>query len=364
MACFGFRVFLLRAASAVAVVCLAAPVLAATGAGAQAEAAPQPPREAVAARDQLIANQENLLNAYRCIFNADIDAVPGGCPNPATVSPGPVPENPTPKDIAVRDGLIQDQEALLNAYRCQFDIDTQLGPGGCASGPDGDDANTSVGPEPEPQEVHTEAAVSAAEAEIADLVNNLRKSLGLDALAYYPEVAAVARRWSQTMAAEGNLVHNPRFSEQYPDGSESGGENISWQSRFTTLSEAVQSAFDGLVASPGHYANMTNPQFTHLGVGIAVDQGGGFWVTQNFARYPGGTRDPVILDAPEGEFTAIAAGNEHSCALGADGAVACWGDFQGSLAAPAGVYTAIAADDHYSCALGTGGAVTCWTWRL
>ena len=84
-------------------------------------------------RDQLIANQENLLNTYRCLFGVDTDVVPGGCPNPDVIEPGPAPANPTQNDIDVRDGLIQNQEALLNVYRCQFDVDTQLVPGGCAS---------------------------------------------------------------------------------------------------------------------------------------------------------------------------------------------------------------------------------------
>ena len=37
-------------------------------------------------------------------------------------------------DIAVRDGLIASQEALLNAYRCRFEIDTPLVPRGCFGG--------------------------------------------------------------------------------------------------------------------------------------------------------------------------------------------------------------------------------------
>ena len=88
----------------------------------------------VEARDQLIANQENLLNTYRCLFKVDTEVVPGGCPNPDTVTPGVSPANPTPQDIEVRDGLIQNQEALLNVYRCRFDVDTQIVPGGCIDG--------------------------------------------------------------------------------------------------------------------------------------------------------------------------------------------------------------------------------------
>lgn len=88
--------------------------------------------EDVRQRDQLIANQENLLNTYRCLFEVDVDVVPGECPNPDTVSPGVAPENPTQQDIEVRDGLIQSQEALLNVYRCRFDVDTEIVPGGCS----------------------------------------------------------------------------------------------------------------------------------------------------------------------------------------------------------------------------------------
>lgn len=90
--------------------------------------------EEVKQRDQLIANQENLLNTYRCLFGVDTDVVPGGCANPDTVAPGVAPENPAQHDIEVRDGLIQSQEALLNVYRCRFDVDTEIVPGGCVDG--------------------------------------------------------------------------------------------------------------------------------------------------------------------------------------------------------------------------------------
>lgn len=88
--------------------------------------------EDIALRDQLIADQENLLNAYRCMFSVDVSAVRGGCDSPESVVPGSVPENPTQEDISARNGLIVAQEDLLNVYRCRFSIDTQLVPEGCA----------------------------------------------------------------------------------------------------------------------------------------------------------------------------------------------------------------------------------------
>ncbi len=85
-------------------------------------------------RDGLIAAQENLLNSYRCLFGADVDVVAGDCPNPNVVLPGAAPESPTQQNIDVRDRLILSQEALLNVYRCRFDVDTELVLGGCEYG--------------------------------------------------------------------------------------------------------------------------------------------------------------------------------------------------------------------------------------
>ncbi len=94
----------------------------------------------ISVRDQLIADQENLLNAYRCLFNTDTELVAGGCADPVIITPGPPPAQPTLQDLAVRDQLIADQEALLNVYRCQFNVDTQLVTEGCPHQPT-DDSN-------------------------------------------------------------------------------------------------------------------------------------------------------------------------------------------------------------------------------
>ncbi|MXZ86042.1 MAG: hypothetical protein F4Y28_00035 [Acidimicrobiia bacterium] len=85
-----------------------------------------------------MAAQESLLNAYRCLFGVDVQVVPGGCdgdrPADGPVQPeafhGPFAES----EIAVRDRLVAAQESLLNAYRCLFGVDVQVVPGGCDGG--------------------------------------------------------------------------------------------------------------------------------------------------------------------------------------------------------------------------------------
>ncbi len=68
-------------------------------------------------------------------------------------------------------------------------------------------------------------------------------------------------------------------------------------------------------------------------------------------------------DAPTGVFAVVSAGSLHSCTLAGDGTVACWGiNDRGQLDAPDGVYTSIAAGSSHSCAIESDGAVTCWNW--
>ena len=93
----------------------------------------------ITARDELIAAQESLLNTYRCMFGVDTQVVPGGCADGQPVSgstqPGVFQGTPTTQDVKVRDNLVASQEALLNTYRCLFNIDTQIVPGGCPDQP-------------------------------------------------------------------------------------------------------------------------------------------------------------------------------------------------------------------------------------
>ena len=66
-------------------------------------------------------------------------------------------------------------------------------------------------------------------------------------------------------------------------------------------------------------------------------------------------------DAPDGQYSAVAAGGDHSCGLRTDGTITCWGrNRDGQADAPGGQYSAVAAGSNHSCGLRTNGTITCW----
>ena len=75
------------------------------------------------------------------------------------------------------------------------------------------------------------------------------------------------------------------------------------------------------------------------------------------------------LNAPEGQFSAVAAGgtrssffgSQHSCGLRSDGTIICWGDNDsGQADPPDGEFSAVSAGARHSCGLRTDGTITCW----
>lgn len=119
------------------------------------------------------------------------------------------------------------------------------------------------------------SGVAALEAQMVALVNDVRAAAGKPALAIDASMADVARAWSATLPSSFN--HNPSVGSQIPGGWYAWGENIAYNGSM----EAAQTALEN---SSGHYANMVNGNFTHIGIGIHL-QGGLVFVTQVFAGY-------------------------------------------------------------------------------
>ncbi|RRD50947.1 CAP domain-containing protein [Arachnia propionica] len=118
---------------------------------------------------------------------------------------------------------------------------------------------------------------------ILDKVNELRSSQGLSPVTRYQELDAVAVDWSQQMAARATLEHRPNFSSHYPAGFTYAAENVAMHGGSGDMGTKM---FELWRDSPGHYANMVNPEINSIGIGLAFDSVNNAWyATQNFAAY-------------------------------------------------------------------------------
>lgn len=120
------------------------------------------------------------------------------------------------------------------------------------------------------------------EAEMLILVNRERAVKGLNPVKVDEQLAQVARKHSADMFARGYFSHytpegkNP-FNRMTDDNVIflTAGENLA-------LSQTLEMAHDGLMKSPGHRANILNPTFGRLGIGIMDGGIYGLMITQNF----------------------------------------------------------------------------------
>ncbi len=93
------------------------------------------------------------------------------------------------------------------------------------------------------------------------LINQLRASRGLGPVSPDATMTAFARSWSLTMSQSGFRHSGGPYSE-----------NIGWTSGASSSPEAAALGLHGaFVASPPHLANMTNPAWTTVGVGVHFD---------------------------------------------------------------------------------------------
>jgi uncharacterized protein YkwD len=107
-----------------------------------------------------------------------------------------------------------------------------------------------------------------------DQINLLRRTLGLPTLQVSSQLSSVATRWAQQMAAEDRLYHNPNLGSQV-SGWIRLGENVG-------VGYDVLGLMDAFIGSPGHYANLVDPHYTLLGVGVANGPNGTIYTTHDF----------------------------------------------------------------------------------
>lgn len=97
-------------------------------------------------------------------------------------------------------------------------------------------------------------------------LNEVRAAVALPGLTRTPELDAKAKAQADRMASRGTIFHSSNLASGVTEGWSSIGENVA-------LAGSVDDAQRALEASPGHYANMVNPAFNQVGIGVTVRNG-------------------------------------------------------------------------------------------
>jgi uncharacterized protein YkwD len=120
------------------------------------------------------------------------------------------------------------------------------------------------------------------ELKMLELVNQERTSRGLKPLGLDTELIPVARAHSQDMFSRGYFSHyTPEGKDPFDRMKKAGikyyaaGENLA-------LGQTLKICHEGLMKSPGHRANILNPSYGRLGVGILDGGAYGLMISQEF----------------------------------------------------------------------------------
>ncbi|OAA86904.1 SafA/ExsA family spore coat assembly protein [Clostridium ljungdahlii] len=127
--------------------------------------------------------------------------------------------------------------------------------------------------------------VKTMENQVVQLVNQARVNSGLQPFTANWELSRVARYKSQDMANKGYFDHtSPTYGSPFTMMQNFGikftaaGENIAMGQR------TAQDVMNSWMNSPGHRANILNPSFNQIGVGLAKSSNGTCYWTQQFIK--------------------------------------------------------------------------------
>jgi hypothetical protein len=132
---------------------------------------------------------------------------------------------------------------------------------------------------------------AADEARFVTLLNQTRAKGGLPPLTVDGQLTSLARDWAQHMA-DGGCGDGKRICHADPI---SAGLDAPWRKLGENVGVGpnVDAVMDAFIKSGGHYANIMDPAFTRVGVGV-VWVGDAMYTTHRFMRLAG---DPSV-DAP------------------------------------------------------------------
>jgi uncharacterized protein YkwD len=114
------------------------------------------------------------------------------------------------------------------------------------------------------------------------LVNEERTKHGLKLLKRDPELQQVARAHSRDMFARGYFAHENPDGKSPFDRMEAASVKFKAAGENLALAQTLEIAHENLMNSPGHRANILNPAFGRLGIGVLDGGFYGLMISQEF----------------------------------------------------------------------------------
>jgi uncharacterized protein YkwD len=120
------------------------------------------------------------------------------------------------------------------------------------------------------------------ESEMLQMINAERQKHGLKPLVADPDMQRVARAHSQDMFAKGYFAHDDPEGKDPFDRIKAANIRFDAAGENLALAQTVEIAHVNLMNSPGHRANILNPSFGRVGIGILDGGFYGLMISQEF----------------------------------------------------------------------------------
>ncbi|HYH14374.1 MAG TPA: CAP domain-containing protein, partial [Flavisolibacter sp.] len=120
------------------------------------------------------------------------------------------------------------------------------------------------------------------EAKMIDLVNQERIKQGLNTLKADPSLVLVGREHSKDMFARGYFSHYSLEGKTVSDRLRNANIRFLVAGENLALAQTLTIAHNGLMESPGHRANILQPKYGRVGIGILDGGIYGLMITQVF----------------------------------------------------------------------------------
>lgn len=128
------------------------------------------------------------------------------------------------------------------------------------------------------------SALTADEQLMVDMINQERLAAGLNPVIADLRLTAVGRAKANDMKVNNYFSHtSPTYGSPWAM-MQQAGITVRWAGENISGNKSVPSSMAALMQSPGHRANILDPRFTHVGVGIAYGSTYGNLYVQEFLQ--------------------------------------------------------------------------------